>query len=170
MCVSRSWPVFLTSAVVGGEWSASHPCRFTPGQRAPGNYWIWGWVGPRTSLDDVKWRQILFLPELEFRPLCCPARSQSLYRPLYPGSRMGRWEMSTKYYRKICREETNWEKKGWMGRKLMFHKNVGIYLTTRRHVPGDRDLHIHHGDSPEPNFEPCYVLFVVVLKLLLECV
>jgi hypothetical protein len=24
--------VFLTSALVGGEWSASRPCRFTPGK------------------------------------------------------------------------------------------------------------------------------------------
>jgi hypothetical protein len=27
--------IFLTSALVGGEWSASRPCRFTPGERAP---------------------------------------------------------------------------------------------------------------------------------------
>jgi hypothetical protein len=33
-------------------------------------------VGPRTGLDQVKWRQILFLVELELRPLGCPARSQ----------------------------------------------------------------------------------------------
>jgi hypothetical protein len=24
--------IFLTSALVGGEWSASRPCRFTPGK------------------------------------------------------------------------------------------------------------------------------------------
>jgi hypothetical protein len=27
--------VFLTSALVGDEWSASLPCRFTLGERAP---------------------------------------------------------------------------------------------------------------------------------------
>jgi hypothetical protein len=27
--------VYLTSAIVGGEWSASHPGRFTRGERAP---------------------------------------------------------------------------------------------------------------------------------------
>jgi hypothetical protein len=27
--------VFLNSALVGGEWSASQPCRFTPGGRSP---------------------------------------------------------------------------------------------------------------------------------------
>jgi hypothetical protein len=28
--------VFLTSALAGGEWSASHPGRFIPGERASG--------------------------------------------------------------------------------------------------------------------------------------
>jgi hypothetical protein len=36
--------VFLTSALVGGEWSAAH--RDT--------HWIGGWVGPRTALDVVE--------------------------------------------------------------------------------------------------------------------
>jgi hypothetical protein len=35
--------IFLTSALVGGEWLASHPCRFTPGA-----HWIGGWVGPQS--------------------------------------------------------------------------------------------------------------------------
>jgi hypothetical protein len=39
--------IFLTSALVGGEWSASHPGRFTPG-----THWIGGWVNPRSGLDD----------------------------------------------------------------------------------------------------------------------
>jgi hypothetical protein len=46
--------VFFTSAVVGGEWSASRPGRFTPGERAPGTHRIGGWVGPRTGLEDVE--------------------------------------------------------------------------------------------------------------------
>jgi hypothetical protein len=48
--------LFLTSALVGGEWSASLPCRFTPRERAPGTHWIGGWLGPRASLDDVEKR------------------------------------------------------------------------------------------------------------------
>jgi hypothetical protein len=48
--------VFLTSALVGGEWSASRSGRFTPGERAPGTDWIGGWVGPKTGLDDVERR------------------------------------------------------------------------------------------------------------------
>jgi hypothetical protein len=49
--------VFLTSALVGSEWSASHPNRFTPKERAPGTHWIGGQVGPRTSLDDKERRE-----------------------------------------------------------------------------------------------------------------
>jgi hypothetical protein len=57
--------VFLTSALVGGEWSASHSDRFTPGERAAGTHWIGGWVGLRTGLDDVEKRKISPLPGLE---------------------------------------------------------------------------------------------------------
>jgi hypothetical protein len=34
--------IFLTSALVVGEWSASRPGRFTPGERDPGTHWIGG--------------------------------------------------------------------------------------------------------------------------------
>jgi hypothetical protein len=34
--------VFLTSALVAGEWSASRPGRFTPG-----THWVRGWWDPR---------------------------------------------------------------------------------------------------------------------------
>jgi hypothetical protein len=43
----------VTSALDGGEWSASRPGRFTPRERAPGSHWIGGWVGPRAVLDAV---------------------------------------------------------------------------------------------------------------------
>jgi hypothetical protein len=46
--------VFLTSALVGGEWSALRPCRFTPVERASDTHWIGGWVGPRTGLGDIR--------------------------------------------------------------------------------------------------------------------
>jgi hypothetical protein len=46
--------VFLTSALVGGEWSASRPCCFTPGERAPGTHGTGGWVDPRARLDDTE--------------------------------------------------------------------------------------------------------------------
>jgi hypothetical protein len=53
--------------VVGSEWSASRPCRFTPVLHS------------RASLGDVEERKFLTLPELEPRHLGSPAHSQSLY-------------------------------------------------------------------------------------------
>jgi hypothetical protein len=49
---------FLTSALHGGEWSASRAGRFTPREKAPGTHWIGGWVGPRAVLDAVMKRKI----------------------------------------------------------------------------------------------------------------
>jgi hypothetical protein len=45
---------FLTSTLAGGEWAASRPVRFTPGETAPGTHWIGGWVDPRAGLDDLE--------------------------------------------------------------------------------------------------------------------
>jgi hypothetical protein len=53
--------IFLTSTLVGGEWSASRPSHFTPGERAPGTHLVGGWVGLRTDLDDVEKRKFLTL-------------------------------------------------------------------------------------------------------------
>jgi hypothetical protein len=46
--------VFLISALVGGEWSASSSGHFTPGGKTPGTHWIGGWVGPGAGLDDME--------------------------------------------------------------------------------------------------------------------
>jgi hypothetical protein len=83
--------VLLTSALIGGEWSASRPGSFTPGERATGTHWIGEWVGLRAGLDDVERRKFLTLPGLELRPLGRPARSQTLYRLHYPGSQLLRY-------------------------------------------------------------------------------
>jgi hypothetical protein len=48
-------PLFLTSALDGGEWSASCPCRFTRMERATDTHWIGGWVGP--ELVWMLWRR-----------------------------------------------------------------------------------------------------------------
>jgi hypothetical protein len=45
--------VFLTSALVGGEWSASRSGRFTSVERDRSTHWIGGWVDPRAGLEDV---------------------------------------------------------------------------------------------------------------------
>jgi hypothetical protein len=46
--------VFSTSALVGGEWSASRLGRFTPGESAPGIQWTEGWMDNRAGLDDME--------------------------------------------------------------------------------------------------------------------
>jgi len=46
----------LTSALNGGEWSASRPGCFTARERAAGTHQRGGWVGPRAGLDTVKKR------------------------------------------------------------------------------------------------------------------
>jgi hypothetical protein len=57
--------IFLTSVLVGSEWSASYPSHFTPRERVSGTHWTGGWVGPRTSLDNVEKIEALPLPGLE---------------------------------------------------------------------------------------------------------
>jgi hypothetical protein len=41
--------IFLISVLLGGEWSASRPGRFTPS-----THWIRVWVGPRAGLNYVE--------------------------------------------------------------------------------------------------------------------
>jgi hypothetical protein len=48
----------LTSALDGGEWSASRPGRFTSRERTPGTHWIGCWLGPRAVLGAVVKREI----------------------------------------------------------------------------------------------------------------
>jgi hypothetical protein len=48
----------LTSALDGGEWSASRPGRFISSERAPSTHWVGGWVGPKAGLDTVSKRKI----------------------------------------------------------------------------------------------------------------
>jgi hypothetical protein len=67
--------VFLTSTLVGGEWSASRPGRFTAGEKTPGTHFIGGWVGPRVGLDYTENKKFLTLPGFELRSLGRPVRS-----------------------------------------------------------------------------------------------
>jgi hypothetical protein len=78
--------VFLISALVRGEWSASHPCHFTPKETAPGTYWMEGWMDSRAGQDEMEKLKFLTLPGLELHSLGSPAGSQSIYRLLYSSS------------------------------------------------------------------------------------
>jgi hypothetical protein len=63
---------FTTSALDGGEWSASRPGRaFAPGERTPGTHSTGGWVGPRAGLDTEARGKIL-----------CPCRGSNPDRPV----------------------------------------------------------------------------------------
>jgi hypothetical protein len=63
---------FTTSALDGGEWSASRPGRaFTPGERTPGTHCTGGWVGLRAGLDTEDRGKIL-----------CPCRGSNPDRPV----------------------------------------------------------------------------------------
>jgi hypothetical protein len=57
----------LTSALDGGELSASRYSRSTPKERVPGTHWIGGWVGPRAVLDTMLKRKIP-IPRRESNP------------------------------------------------------------------------------------------------------
>jgi hypothetical protein len=63
--------VFFTSALVGGEWSASSPCRFTPpppGGKSPGIRCRGVSVNPRVDLNDMEKGKFLTLQGLELLP------------------------------------------------------------------------------------------------------
>jgi hypothetical protein len=77
--------IFLTSALVGDELSASRPDRFIPVKGTPGTHWIRDKVDPRSCLDDL---EKTFDPTGNQIPIrrSRRARSQSLFRLRYPGS------------------------------------------------------------------------------------
>jgi hypothetical protein len=71
-----------TSALAGGEWSASRPGRFIPGEWDPDTHWIGDWVNPRAGLDDLEKRKFLTLLGLELRTLGRPIRIQWYYEQI----------------------------------------------------------------------------------------
>jgi hypothetical protein len=97
--------VLLTSARVGGEWSALHPCRVNPGETTPGTHWIAGWLDPRALLNNTENLKFLTLSGL-VRPLSRAARTKSLYRLYYRGS----WDRVVTWLKKW-----GWENLGAQG-------------------------------------------------------
>jgi hypothetical protein len=63
--------VFLNSALVGGEWSASRPGRSSPREIAPGTHWTGGSVGPRIGMNGMEGRKIIFPNPPSSNPLAC---------------------------------------------------------------------------------------------------
>jgi hypothetical protein len=62
--------IFLISTLVVGEWSASDPCRITPGEKAPGNHWAGGW--------DSNFDTSAVQPVASYTDYATPARVVSL--------------------------------------------------------------------------------------------
>jgi hypothetical protein len=58
MGVAVQFDAFLNSALDGGEWSASRPSRFTPGERTPDTHCTGYSVGPRAGLEAVAKKKI----------------------------------------------------------------------------------------------------------------
>jgi hypothetical protein len=70
----------MTSALDGGEWSASRSGRALPPGKDPFTHCTGGWVDPRAGLDTEVRRKILLpLPGIEHRSPSRPVRSQTLY-------------------------------------------------------------------------------------------
>jgi hypothetical protein len=87
---------FLTSALYGGEWSASRHSRFACGEGVPGTHWIGGWVGPVASLDTLTKRKIIVItPAGNWTPIVHRV-AMSLYWLSYRGcgKYLWRWECS----------------------------------------------------------------------------
>jgi hypothetical protein len=66
--------ILLTLALVGS---------FTPKPTAPNTHWKGGWVGPRSSLDDMQKKKFMAVQGIELQSLCRAAHSQLLYRLHY---------------------------------------------------------------------------------------
>jgi hypothetical protein len=75
----------LTSALAEGEWSASCPCHFTPGEGAP-RYPLDKRLGGPQIRSARRGEEKIRDPTTTRTPNpWYPARSQSLYRLRYPG-------------------------------------------------------------------------------------
>jgi hypothetical protein len=70
---------FLTSALDGGEWSASCPADFTPREYDPGTQWTGSLVGPRAGLDTAVAKIKYPCPYRESNPSCPVRRSVTSY-------------------------------------------------------------------------------------------
>jgi hypothetical protein len=99
---------FLTSALDGGEWSASRPGRFAQGERAPDSNWIGGWMGPRAGLNAVEKRK-------SSAPQGIKPRPSSLYQLSYPGKQSMRKmiRMKDAWITKNGTHERSWSSADW---------------------------------------------------------
>jgi hypothetical protein len=74
--------IFLTLALVEGEWSASRPGCFALGQRARGTHSIGGWMGSRAGLDDVEKRKFVIYRDSNSQPIASRYTDYSIPAPI----------------------------------------------------------------------------------------
>jgi hypothetical protein len=72
-------PLFLISALDGGEWSASRPCHFTPEETVRGIHWEMRVSVPQSQSGRFGERNFFPLQGIEPQFLDRPAHSPSLY-------------------------------------------------------------------------------------------
>jgi hypothetical protein len=82
---------FLISALDGGEWSASRPAHFIPGDKVPSAYCIVGWVGLRTGLDETEKKKscphwVSRLMSMKHYKLTTGRENQSTWRKTCPSA------------------------------------------------------------------------------------
>jgi hypothetical protein len=88
--------ISLTSALDGGEWSTSHPRRFTPGERAPDTIWQEaGWT-PVSVWTQRWWREKFLAPALS-----SPCTDWAIPTPPVSGFLIQNWLpiSSTKFFK-----------------------------------------------------------------------
>ena len=71
---------FLTTALDGGELSASHPSYSVPGVKVPSTHLIGGWVGPTIGLDALVTKISCLCQEMKY-DACHPANSLATILP-----------------------------------------------------------------------------------------
>jgi hypothetical protein len=71
--VSEGTAPLLTSAIDGGEWSVSRPCRFITSETADADF-VGIWVGPKTGLDSEE-ENFFPLPTIKPRFSVFPSRN-----------------------------------------------------------------------------------------------
>jgi hypothetical protein len=134
---------FLTSAVDGGEWSASRPGCFTPRERAPGTHWIGGWVGSSAGLDAVK--RHISSPRRESNPrtpIVQPVAHNFVYFKFF-GGETGRQKTSL-YYPRVLQCE-------YFDTPRAARQTTGLKCQKRRHPeahPQAPSTHTWHFPSP----------------------
>jgi hypothetical protein len=129
--------VSLTSALV---WAVSFTsCPLYPRGKNPSYHFVGGAVGPRTGLGDLERRKILPLPRFELRSIIRPARSQPLYRLLYPGSMLEKFTSQnpryccwtvTHYHINVNLRTRGWRFWGFIKKQKSYKTTVVFCVTT----------------------------------------